>query len=144
METISNISPLNDAPLFTCRKPFILIVDDEPLIGQSLTRLFSRKGYEVRAVATSTAAINIALNNPPDVAILDIQLDGPISGIHLGMQFKALSIPFVYMTGFISEHIYKQIAPTNPLAIIDKAHTSKEIFNFIDKVIHEAHFATAQ
>lgn len=131
MNTSFNISNFR-----TCKKPSILIVDDEPLIGIALVRLFSRRGYEAKAVATSTAAINIALNNPPDVAILDIQLDGPITGIHLGMQFKALNIPFVYMTGLISENIYKQIAPTKPLAIIDKAHTSKEIFNFIDMVIH--------
>ncbi len=52
----------------------ILIVEDEPIIRETLAEFLMGEGFEVRATATAAEAIRVAQERDYDVGICDIQL----------------------------------------------------------------------
>jgi putative two-component system response regulator len=60
----------------------ILIVDDEDLIRELLSRWFADEGYEVALAASAEEALEALNPDPPELLILDITLPG-MSGIEL-------------------------------------------------------------
>ena len=52
----------------------ILIVDDNPMILDMLTRRLERKGHQVIAVATGGEGIEAARQQNPDIILMDISL----------------------------------------------------------------------
>ena len=62
----------------------ILIVEDEVLIGLGLHMMLSLGGYHVRGPASSMAsALVIAAEQAPEIALVDVNLDGDGDGIEL-------------------------------------------------------------
>ncbi|HYM16656.1 MAG TPA: response regulator transcription factor [Dehalococcoidia bacterium] len=58
---------------------YILVVDDDPGISDSLGRALRREGFDVDAVADGEAALASVRDRPPDAMILDVampRLDG--------------------------------------------------------------------
>jgi DNA-binding NtrC family response regulator len=66
----------------------ILIVDDEPAITETLSIIFSRHGYEVRAAHSAEEAIETIAAWEPDLAILDVNLPH-MNGIELALVLQA-------------------------------------------------------
>jgi len=62
--------------------PSILVVDDEPTIGEVVSRYLERAGYEVRLALDGFQAMALAAERPPDLAVLDIMLPG-IDGLEV-------------------------------------------------------------
>ncbi len=60
----------------------ILVVDDEPLIRDTLTEYLSQEGFEVTACASGEQALAVASARRFDVALCDVQLPG-MDGIEL-------------------------------------------------------------
>src|SRR4051812_44243223 len=52
----------------------LLIVDDDPLMTDSLAFLLQQEGYEVTVAPTGTDALQAARTNPPDLVLLDVGL----------------------------------------------------------------------
>lgn len=76
----------------------ILLVDDEPLITDSLTYSFRREGYEVKAVADGASALQEVEKFEPDLVVLDIMLPG-MSGLEVCRRLRANStIPVIMLT----------------------------------------------
>lgn len=55
-------------------QPRVLIADDDPGVRYVLRRFMSGRGWAVQAVADAEAAIEAALQDPPDLLLLDIYL----------------------------------------------------------------------
>jgi CheY-like chemotaxis protein len=66
----------------------ILIVDDEPVVTDSLALLFSTRGYETRVGHSAEQAIEIMAQWQPDLAIIDVILPR-MNGIDLAIVLKA-------------------------------------------------------
>ena len=60
----------------------ILVVDDEPLIRDTLTEYLSQEGFDVTASASGEEALVLAAGRRFDVALCDVQLPG-MDGIEL-------------------------------------------------------------
>ena len=60
----------------------ILVVDDEPLIRETLVEYLTQEGYPVCACPTGEEALAMATQMPVDVALCDMQLPG-MDGIEL-------------------------------------------------------------
>ena len=58
----------------------ILVVDDEPIIADSLVRILNLKGFEAVAAYSGEAAVAMAETFLADIAILDVMLGG-VNGI---------------------------------------------------------------
>ncbi|MEK7269507.1 MAG: sigma-54 dependent transcriptional regulator [Planctomycetota bacterium] len=68
-------------------KPRVLIVDDEPSVGELLTIVLRNAGCEVDAVTDGLAAIRKAEAAPPDVVLQDMRMPGK-DGLDLLREFK--------------------------------------------------------
>ncbi len=52
----------------------VLVVDDEPMVREVVTRYLERDGLNVRSAADGAAALLEFENNPPDLVVLDVML----------------------------------------------------------------------
>jgi DNA-binding response OmpR family regulator len=60
----------------------ILVVDDEPTIGEILGRYLQRAGYEARVASDGLQAVAMGAERRPDLAVLDVMLPG-IDGLEV-------------------------------------------------------------
>jgi DNA-binding NtrC family response regulator len=60
----------------------ILVVDDEPLIRATLAELLEQEGYQVTLAGAAEKALDLAAEQPFDLALCDIQLPG-MDGVEL-------------------------------------------------------------
>ena len=83
-------------------KKNILIVDDEKDILFVLKKRLTSMGYSVTAVSNSQEALDVALANPPDLAILDVLMPG-MDGGQVAQKFqeneRTRHIPVIFVTG---------------------------------------------
>lgn len=66
-------------------KSKILVVDDEPSVGEVLSEFFTPKGYEVICASGGIEGLSKAEKMEPDVILLDVRmpdLDGISDGVH--------------------------------------------------------------
>jgi DNA-binding response OmpR family regulator len=76
----------------------ILLVDDEPLIIDSLSYSFRREGFGVLTAATGEEAIQLFQEHHPDLVVLDLMLPD-ISGLEVCRRLRASSaIPVIMLT----------------------------------------------
>ena len=76
----------------------ILVVDDEPPIRDILMRNLEKEGYEVIEAADGVTAVNMALEEKPDLMILDIMLP-KLDGLSVCKRVKnSLNIPILMLT----------------------------------------------
>jgi CheY-like chemotaxis protein len=52
--------------------PRILVIDDEPLIRETVVTLLTREGFSVEEASDGAAGIAMFHKNPPDVVITDV------------------------------------------------------------------------
>ncbi|MDQ2838608.1 MAG: response regulator [Actinomycetota bacterium] len=79
----------------------VLVVDDEPQLVQALTMNLRARRYEVHAASSGAAALQVAVDFPPDVVLLDLGLpdmDG-VEVIH-GLRASS-SAPIIVLSGRI-------------------------------------------
>jgi len=67
----------------------IFVLDDEPLIAQTLAKVLETRGYEAHARYTSAEILELATQITPDLLIADVSL-GPnqITGIDVAVYFQ--------------------------------------------------------
>jgi len=76
----------------------ILLVDDEPLITDSLSYSLKREGFEVKAVGDGEQALTDLREFDPDLVVLDIMLPG-INGLEVCRRIRATSsTPVIMLT----------------------------------------------
>ncbi|HEY9761566.1 MAG TPA: response regulator, partial [Trichocoleus sp.] len=79
----------------------LLIVDDDAISRQPLTRLLMRHGFSVREVASGEEVLQAAVEAPPDVILLDIllpDLDGYEVCRKLKSEPRVRDIPVVFLS----------------------------------------------
>jgi len=76
----------------------ILLVDDEPLITDSLSYSLRKEGYEVKAVGDGSVVLAEVQEYAPDLLVLDLMLPG-MSGLEICQRLRAKStIPVIMLT----------------------------------------------
>jgi len=60
----------------------VLVVDDEPTIGEVVSRYLDRAGYETRVAVDGKAALEAVAERSPDLIVLDLMLPG-IDGLEV-------------------------------------------------------------
>lgn len=79
----------------------VLIVEDDPLVGMDLRDELLSAGYEVSGPACSEVeALALAAERRPDVALVDINLDGHNEGVGIARHLTArLGVCTVFVSG---------------------------------------------
>jgi len=84
----------------------VLVVDDDPVVGKSFSRVLSRKGYAVITAADGEEALKKLATEDYDVVYTDIKMPG-MSGLEVAERVKAKRpwTPVVIITGYgTAEH----------------------------------------
>jgi len=81
----------------------ILVVDDEPVVRDSLGKWFTTEGYEVRAVASAREALEGLQKEEPDLVLIDIKMPG-MDGMELQRRLHEVApdVILIIMTGYAS------------------------------------------
>lgn len=83
----------------------ILAVDDTPASLKLLTDLLKAEGYDVRSAISGEVALHSAINNPPELVLLDIRMP-EMNGFEvcrrLKAQFETREVPVIFVSA-ISE-----------------------------------------
>ncbi|MFI4915826.1 MAG: chemotaxis protein CheB [Phycisphaerales bacterium JB060] len=83
----------------------ILYVEDNSVIARYMTGYLTDLGLEVLGpVATVRGALDMLEKSTPDVALLDIDLDG-VMVYPVADELKARGVPFAFVTGFNAEDL---------------------------------------
>ncbi len=83
--------------------PSILLVDDEPMIIDSLAYSLRREGFEVVTATEGTQALSIFDSAHPDLVILDIRLPG-MDGLEVCRRLRSHSpVPIIMLTALGNE-----------------------------------------
>ena len=89
-------------------RPYILIVEDESDIGESLRYNFERERFRVQIAESGEQGLRLALDekNPPSLILLDLMLPG-MNGIELCRRLRrepvTKDIPIIMLTAKASE-----------------------------------------
>jgi DNA-binding response OmpR family regulator len=83
----------------TSRPPKILVVEDEPKMVAGLRDNFEFEGYEVITAADGVEGLQRALEDTPDLVVLDVMMPR-LSGLEVCKQLRAQrsSIPIIMLT----------------------------------------------
>jgi DNA-binding response OmpR family regulator len=66
----------------------VLVVDDEPTIGEIVSRYLQRAGYETRVALDGPEAVEAAAEQDPDLVVLDLMLPG-LDGLEAMRRIRA-------------------------------------------------------
>ncbi len=110
-------------------KERILVVEDEPIVGEEIREDLESLGYVVPLVLSSSEGIVEAVNEcKPDVVIMDIRLEGSSDGIDAAYRIKAdFDIPVIYLTAYSDPETLARAARTSPAAYLIKPFNDREL-----------------
>ena len=81
MRGVSSAGPLR-VPVSAVNSGTVLVVDDEPIVVEVVSKYLQRAGFHVVAAATGDRAIEAALTGRPALIVLDVMLPG-IDGVEV-------------------------------------------------------------
>lgn len=107
----------------------VLIVEDEPLIAESLSDILDVLGHEVVGIAdNANSALELVKNENPDLALLDIQIKGDKNGIQLSEEIKKLvPLPYIFTTAFADDETIENARKQGPFGYIVKPYGINDI-----------------
>lgn len=91
------------------KSPHILVVDDEVQIRRALKSILTARKYDVVLAANGDEAIDLAIDNPPDLVILDMSMPG-ITGIEVCHELRNWYEGPILMLSVISSDTEKAAA----------------------------------
>jgi CheY-like chemotaxis protein len=112
----------------------ILIVEDEAIIAKGLKMELEEFGYNIlKPVAKGEDAVPIAIQENPNLILMDIRLAGGLNGIEAAERIiLKKNIPIVFMSGYATEEIKERTQKIKPLAFLEKPvdiYLVKQIIN---------------
>lgn len=108
----------------------ILIVEDDKLLSENIRLSLSKEGLSISGVATNLqSAIEIMKRHQVDLALIDMQLDGPEDGVAVATELLKIKwIPIIYMTGNTPLEIKDRLRKTFPAAFLEKPLRVRELY----------------
>jgi CheY-like chemotaxis protein len=116
----------------------LLIIDDEQDLLEALAAILSDAGYQVEAVSSARAALDILCapgRSAPDVIVADVVMPD-MTGAQL---FEAVrkspglgDIPFLFISAFVSPEIKALAAERGKAAVLGKPFEVEELLQAIE------------
>ena len=76
----------------------VLVIDDDPNVSEVVATYLEREGCHVEVRADGEAGLQTALDDPPDLVVLDLMLPG-LDGLEVCRRLQALApVPVVMLT----------------------------------------------
>src|SRR4051812_16317751 len=106
----------------------ILIVEDQFIEANNLQIILEKAGYTVCPIASSyDEALTIIAADEPDLVLLDIFLDGELTGIDLAWVLKERGIAFIYLSANSNKETLEAAKQTKPFGFLVKPFRKKDV-----------------
>ena len=117
----------------------ILIVEDEQITAEDLSDILSELGYLVTNVVSSgAAALESAVKDPPDMALMDIRIKGEMDGTETARLLRErFNIPVVFLTAHADRATLERAKISEPLGYITKPFKQLELQASIEIALHK-------
>ena len=98
----------------------ILVVDDDRLVLATVAHGLAQAGYEVIDADNGDDAILLAREHKPDLALLDIRMEGK-SGFDVAAYLREyLHVPFMFLSAFADDETAQQVQALGAVAYLVK------------------------
>jgi PAS domain S-box-containing protein len=116
----------------------ILIVEDERVTAEDLRDILTDLGYSVTALVSSAAdAISQAEENPPNIVLMDIHIQGDMDGTGAALILRErFNIPVIYLTAHVDGETVAQAKKAGPLGYITKPFQEAALHASIEIALH--------
>ena len=98
----------------------ILVVDDDRLVLATVSHGLAQAGYDVIDADNGDDAILLAREHKPDLALLDIRMEG-LSGFDVAAYLRDhLRVPFMFLSAFADDATVQQVKALGAVAYLVK------------------------
>ncbi|WP_338414680.1 response regulator [uncultured Sphaerotilus sp.] len=117
----------------------ILVVDDDRLVLATVVHGLKHAGFDILDADNGDDAILLARQHRPDLALLDIRMDG-MSGYDVAHYLReALQIPFMFLSAFSDEATLARIQALGALALLVKPLDIAQLVPAVASALDEVH-----
>ncbi|MBC6424546.1 MAG: response regulator [Hormoscilla sp. SP12CHS1] len=115
----------------------ILVVEDELIAAKSLAKNLKR--YDVIGIVDrGEKAIKVALEEQPDLVLMDIQLKGNVDGIEARTEIgKQLQITVIYITAYADKETMERAWATKPYGYLVKPFKFPQVLGTIEMALEK-------
>ena len=111
----------------------ILIVEDQFIEANNLRLILDGAGYAVAPIASSFAeAIEMLDRHKPDIVLLDIYLEGALTGIDVAKILIERKVPFVYLSANSNRKIFNAAKATKPYGFLVKPFRKRDVLTTLE------------
>lgn len=124
----------------TDRRMKILIVEDEPNYADTLEMFVDELGYDLAGIAAQgKKAMELFDEHNPDLVLMDIHLEGELTGIDLARIFQGQrSTPIIFITSFDDKETFNKAKQTAPYAYLPKPFEPDALQRSIELALQQA------
>ncbi|MFC7515621.1 ANTAR domain-containing response regulator [Herbaspirillum sp. GCM10030257] len=116
----------------------LLIVDDDALILAFVASVLTHAGYHVTQADSGETALSLALENPPDLALLDITMPG-MSGIELARRLQEeTTTPVMFLSAHGEIDIVKDATAHGAVGYLVKPVEATQIVPAVEAALARA------
>ncbi|MEL7486384.1 MAG: helix-turn-helix domain-containing protein [Pseudomonadota bacterium] len=108
----------------------VLIIEDETIVARDLEQILRSNDHEVVGIAKNAiAAIDLAEQHAPDVALVDIQLKGDRDGVTLAYHLRdILDLKIIFVTSHADPQTMRRVSAVKPNGYILKPFNARSVF----------------
>ncbi len=118
-------------------KPRVMVVEDERIVALNLKHRLTKLGYDITQLVTSgQQALREIERSPPDVILMDINIDGEMDGIETASRIpQEHQVPVIYLTAYSEEATLERARGTKPYGFLLKPFSERELHATIQMVL---------
>ncbi|MCE7991772.1 MAG: response regulator transcription factor [Roseivirga sp.] len=122
------------------RKMNVLIVEDETNYADTLEMFVDELGYELVGIAArGKEAIELFNEYNPDLVLMDINLEGELTGIDLARIFQgSRPTPIIFITAFDDKETFARAKQTAPYAYLIKPFNPEALQRSMELALQHA------
>jgi len=117
----------------------IYIVEDEPLIAETIKTALEKEGYDVCGMTDNAKEALYDIDDcKPDLVLLDITIEGDIDGVTLASKIQQkFKIPYIFLTSLSDPETIERVKKTNPYGYIIKPFNEAGLRSNIEIALHK-------
>lgn len=114
-------------------------MEDESIVARDIRNMLVGLGYDVTAVVPGAKdAVQKAQEAHPDIVLMDVMLQGEITGVEAAEQiYTHYNIPVVYLTAYADSTTVQQAKKTEPFGYIIKPFEERELQTTIEIALYK-------
>jgi len=112
----------------------VLIVEDELIIAEDIKQMLMNINYEIAGVAVNSEGANKIISlNCPDVALIDIRLEGNEDGVLLAGTIKdKYNMPVIFITSYADKDTVERAKHVHPDGYLVKPFVENDLYSTME------------